>query len=67
MKMEMKALEDITREEFQAYEDVRESAILNMFDSRVCKLAGFNKATHVGIIHYYSALKKRFPGVRKGT
>ena len=62
---QLKALEDITREDFEAYEEVRESGVFNMFDGRVADRAGFSKDTHISIIHFYSELTARDPGVRK--
>ena len=62
---QLKAFEDISRRDFVAYETVRESGVLNMFDPRVCDLAGFDGDTHVSIIHFYTELRTKFPGVRK--
>lgn len=63
--MTIKVLDKITKEEFQAYESVRSSGVLNMWDSRVCQLAGIDKATHCGIIEHYYELMQKWPDVRK--
>ena len=56
-----KPFEQITKEDFQAYEDVRTSGVVNMYSSEVQFLAGIDKATHLGIIRHYSALRDKWP------
>ena len=58
-------LEDITKEDFQYYEDVRRSGVTNMWGPDVQRLAGFNKEAHAAIIKHYVALAKKWPAVRK--
>lgn len=60
-----KAFEDITREEFVAYEGVRRRGRYNMFDPNARALTGLDKDTYTGIIKRYESLVKKFPGVRK--
>ena len=57
-------IEDITKEDFEAYEAVRSSGVVNMFSPQVCELAGFSKDTHVTIIKHYAALNEKWPDVR---
>ncbi len=57
---------EITREEFQDYEDVRESGVTNMFDvGMVEDLSGLDRETIFAIMKQYSELNKKYPGVRK--
>ncbi len=57
---------EITREEFQDYEDVRESGVTNMFDvGMVEDLSGLDRETIFAIMKQYSELNKKYPCVRK--
>jgi len=52
---------EITKEEFEAYEGVRESGVTNMFDvSTVGSLAGITRAKVIQIIKQYSELKAKY-------
>ncbi len=62
--MSDKALADITKEDFQAYEDVRQSGILNMYDSQVQTIADITHETHLAILNHYDELNKKWPEVR---
>lgn len=64
-RAQLKNLEDITKEEFMDFEDVRRSGLVNMLDSRVCDLANLDKDTHFSITHFYSELDAKWPDVRK--
>jgi len=56
---------EITKEQFQAYEDVGESGITNMFDSRVVsKYSGLNREQIVEIMKRYEDLMTLYPEVR---
>ena len=66
-RAQLKNIEDITKEEVEAYEGVRRSGVLNMFDHRVCDLAGFDGDTHISIIHFYTELDAKWPDVRKDS
>lgn len=60
-KIEMK--EKITKDEFEAYESVRESGVTNMFDSKVVsELSGLDKEKITAIMKQYSDLKKEYRG-----
>ena len=57
---------NITKEEFEAYENVRESGVTNMFMvSAVSELSGLDVTKIMEIMHSYSELDKKYPGVRK--
>ena len=61
----MKA-EQLTKENFEAYEVVRESGVTNMLDVNVvCSLSGLDRETVFAVLKNYSELNERFPGVRK--
>lgn len=66
MHQEAKLFESITKEEFEAYEDVRSSGACNMYSSEVRELADIDEATHRAIIRNYGALNEKWPDVRKG-
>ena len=57
-------VEDITNDDFQAYENVRKSGVTNMYSYDVQTLAGIDQDTHLAIIEHYDELCKRFPDVR---
>ncbi len=58
--------QDITREEFQAYEKVRARGVTNMFMVEVVEdLSGLEKDTIFEIMRHYSDLNAKYPGVRK--
>ena len=62
----MKDLEQVTKEDFEAYENVRSSGVTNMYAVRtVMGLSGLDRDTITAIMTHYSALMKKFPGVRK--
>jgi len=52
---------EITQEQFESYEAVRESGVTNMFDARtVSKLSGLTREQIIAIMHQYGELKKQF-------
>ena len=52
---------EITQEDFQAYEDVRESGVTNMFNtSIVSDYSGLSKEKIVSIMQNYGALHERY-------
>tara|TARA_R100000406_G_scaffold1138_1_gene1157 strand:- start:217 stop:390 length:174 start_codon:yes stop_codon:yes gene_type:complete len=52
---------EITQEEFEAYEDVRESGVTNMFNTSVVSdYSGLSKDKIVSIMQNYSALRDRY-------
>jgi hypothetical protein len=51
----------ITQEQFEAYEDIRQSGVTNMFNFRVVsQLTDLNKEQITEIMHNYSELKKKY-------
>ena len=56
----------ISKEEFQAYEDVRQSGVTNMFMvTNVQGLSGLSKEKIIAIMKGYSGLVKKYPDVRQ--
>ena len=53
-------MKDITKDEYLAYENVRESGIYNMFDSRAIDLTGLHKGKYIEIMKRYDELTKQF-------
>ena len=54
-------MEKITKEQFEAYVDVQESGITNMFDVKtVGQLSGLDKGTIVSIMKSYGELKDKY-------
>ena len=52
---------NITQEDFQAYEDVRQSGVTNMFAvSTVSDYSGLSKDKIVNIMKNYSALRSKY-------
>ena len=52
---------EITQEEFEAYEDVRESGVTNMFNTSVVSdYSGLSRDKIVSIMQNYSALRDRY-------
>ena len=57
---------NITKEEFEKYEKVRDSGVTNMFMvSTVCDLSGLTKDKVMDIMCNYDELMKMYPEVRK--
>ena len=56
----------ITKEEFQAYEEVRASGVTNMYAvSLVEDLSGLDKEVILEIMKQYSELNEKYPDVRQ--
>ena len=52
---------EITQEQFEAYEDVRESGVTNMFDVKtVGELSGLGKEEIMTIMQSYGELKEKY-------
>ena len=64
--MMAKALGEITRDEFEEYEGVRQSGVVNMWDPRAEELAGLDRETYLAVMHFYGELMALYPDVRKG-
>ncbi len=50
----------VTKEDFEAYEGVRRSNLVNMFDPMARELAGLDKKTFINIMKDYNYLKEKF-------
>ena len=63
----VKPIEEITEEDFQAYEEVRAGGQFNMFtDGAYAQdAAGLDRDTYFGIMHHYAALMELFPALRR--
>lgn len=58
-------IEDITREDFSAYEFVRTEGLTNMFHiTNVCELSGLERPVVLAIMRNYEGLMERYPDVR---
>ena len=54
-------MEKITEEQFEAYKDVQQSGVTNMFDVKtVGKLSGLEKEVIMTIMKSYSELKEKY-------
>lgn len=53
--------EDITEENFKAYERVRRSGDYNMFDPRARNQSGLSREVFLGIQTHYSYLARKYP------
>jgi hypothetical protein len=54
-------MESITKEKFEAYVDVQESGVTNMFDVRtVGMLSGLDREEIMAIMQNYSNLKEKY-------
>jgi len=52
----------VTKEDFEAYEEVRQSGVTNMFDvHKVKQLSGLTREQIVEIMQTYADLMKEFP------
>lgn len=59
-------VKEITKEQFQEYEDVRESGATNIFDVRtVMELSGLDRETTIAIMQGYKTLMVKYPEVRQ--
>lgn len=57
---------EITKDQFEAYEDVRASGITNMFDVKTVEvLSGLTRPQITAIMHDYGALRGRYQGGTK--
>ena len=54
-------MEKITKKDFEAYVDVQESGVTNMFDVRMVKsLSGLDKEQIMTIMQHYGELKDKY-------
>ncbi len=56
-------MEDITKEDFEAYKDVQNSGVTNMFDiSVVVELSGLERNQVLTIMKHYNDLTEKYYG-----
>lgn len=55
---------EVTRDDFKAYEEIRQSGVTNMMSPDVQTLAGITRAVHLTIIEQYAELLEKWPHVR---
>ena len=61
MNNKLNKMEKITKEDFEAYVDVQESGVTNMFDVRMVKsLSGLEKEQIMTIMQHYGELKDKY-------
>ena len=61
MNKELNEMEKITKEQFEAYVNVQESGVTNMFDVRMVKsLSGLEKEQIMTIMQHYGELKDKY-------
>ncbi len=58
--VEPKPFEEITREDFQDYEDVRQRGHWNMFDPYARQATGLDAVTYQGVMRHYTELRKKY-------
>ena len=58
-------IDDILKEDFQAYEHVRKSGVTSMWLPDARELAGLRRDVHYTILKHYAALCDKWPDVRK--
>lgn len=65
--MGSKQIVEISKEDFEAYEEVRASGVVNMWLVKtVCELSGLDRETVRAIMDQYGELTIKYPDVRKG-
>ena len=57
--------DDLTIDDFRAYERVRADGRFNMFDPNARALTGLSKDTYLAVMKNYRELVTTFPGIRK--
>ena len=63
----IKPIEEISQEDFQAFEDVRVSGAFNMMTHATDAAydAGLDRATYMSVLTHYGALMVKYPGVHQ--
>ena len=56
----VKPIEELTEDDFQAYEETRKSGRFNMLMPDAQRTSGLDRDTYFSVLHHYSALKKQF-------
>ena len=60
----MKAFDEITEEDFAAYEQVRAIGSWNMFDPNAQIDSGLDRKTFVSVLHHYGKLRRKYSQLR---
>ena len=55
-------MKDITILEWQAYRDVQDSGLYNMYSPDAIRMSGLDKDTYIAIMKNYDALYEKFEG-----
>lgn len=50
----------VTKEDFEAFEEVREEGMYNMMSPNAILMSGLDKSTYLEILSNYSELKEKF-------
>ena len=61
-----KPIEEITEDDFEAYEETRRDGSYNMMSRDAQLLSGLDRDTYFSVLHHYSALSDLYPMVRGG-
>jgi hypothetical protein len=57
-------MEDVTLEEFLAYEEVRRNGVINVMDARTgSSLAGIPKDRYINVMRNYAKCRAKWPDV----
>jgi len=56
---------DITREEFQAYEELRQSGEANMFGRHSHELCGLTRERYMAVLQNYDKCVRKWPDVKR--
>lgn len=60
------SIDELTKEDFDRYEDVRLGGRWNMFASQAIRATGLGKEKYLAVLRNYSALKRKYyPEVKK--
>ena len=55
-------MKDITRSDWEAYREVQNSGLYNMFTPDAIRASGLDKATYLEIVKNYDKYKEKFEG-----
>ncbi len=59
-------MNDVTKDEFEAYEEVRKSGEFNMFDANnASAAAGLSRDRYMAVLKNYTECAKKWPEVRQ--
>lgn len=62
----MKTIDNLTKEDFEAYEKVRESGSINMMDAPSgCTLSGLDRETYMAVLRNYTELNEKYHEMRE--